>query len=86
MGYDSNILLTLSPPPTHTHTQYRMWFTRLRSSIVVIQSYFRGWVARVELQRLKYIKAATWAAGIIRRWFYGWQVRKMVRTSQSIYM
>lgn len=37
------------------------------------------WQARVELRRLRYIKQATWAAGVINRWFYGWKARKQVR-------
>ena len=35
--------------------------------------------ARVELRRLKWLKRATWAVGIIKKYFIGWQVRKAVR-------
>ena len=35
--------------------------------------------ARVELRRLKYLVRVTWAAGVIRKWFFGWQARKMAR-------
>lgn len=35
--------------------------------------------ARVELRRLKYLVCATWAAGVIHKWFLGWQARKMAR-------
>ena len=35
--------------------------------------------ARVELRRLKFIVRATWAVGIIRKWFYGWKARKLYR-------
>ena len=35
--------------------------------------------AREELRRLKYIALMTWAADVIRKWFYGWQARKQLR-------
>ena len=32
--------------------------------------------ARVELRRLKWLKRATWAVGVIKKFYLGWQVRK----------
>ena len=53
-------------------------YNNIRNATIVIQSYYRGWVAREEYRRIKYIAQATWAAGIIRKFFYGWKARKEV--------
>lgn len=58
---------------------HRRKFLRKKEAAIVIQKYFRGSQARMELQMLKYVKRATWAVGIIRKWFYGWKARKAVR-------
>ena len=58
-------------------------YNNIRNATIVIQSYYRGWVAREEYRRMKYIKQATWAAGIIRKFFYGWKARKEVRACAS---
>lgn len=57
----------------------------MRTAAIVIQSYFRGWVAREELKWLKYLKKATWAAGIIAKWFHGWKARKQVCISHAVH-
>ena len=35
--------------------------------------------ARMELRRLKWLKRAAWAVGVIKKYFLGWQVRKEVQ-------
>ena len=33
----------------------------------------------MELRRLKWLKKAAWAVGVIKKYFLGWQVRREVR-------
>ena len=33
----------------------------------------------MELRRLKWMKKAAWAVGVIKKYFLGWQVRRVVR-------
>ena len=47
--------------------------------IILLQFMHQSIKARVELRRLKFIVRATWAVGIIRKWFYGWKARKLYR-------
>jgi hypothetical protein len=35
-------------------------------------------LARQELRVRKYIRDATWASNVIRKWFYGWKARTLV--------
>ena len=71
------ILLTIVIPISMYIQAWRS-YNNIRNATIVIQSYYRGWVAREEYRRMKYIKQATWAAGIIRKYFYGWKARKEV--------
>jgi myosin-1 len=55
------------------------WYMRTKGAALVVQKYYRGWVARMELRRLKWLKRAAWAVGVITKYFLGWRVRKAVR-------
>jgi myosin-1 len=55
------------------------WYKKTKSAALAVQKFYRGWVARVELRRLKWLKRATLAVGVIKKYFLGWQVRKAVR-------
>lgn len=37
----------------------------------------------MELRRLKWLKKATWAVGIIKKYFLGWQVRKTIQAMKQ---
>ena len=58
---------------------YDMHLCTYEPEIAITSSLYPAMQAREELRRLKYIRDATWAVGIIRKWFYGWKARKQLR-------
>ncbi|XP_074622794.1 unconventional myosin-Ia-like isoform X3 [Acropora palmata] len=52
-------------------------YLRKRQATIVIQCYTRGWKAREIYKAMVYEKMCIWASGIIRKYFYGWQVRRL---------
>ncbi|XP_067021263.1 unconventional myosin-Ia-like isoform X5 [Acropora muricata] len=55
----------------------RRLYLRKRQATIVIQCYTRGWKAREIYKAMVYEKMCIWASGIIRKYFYGWQVRRL---------
>eukprot|EP00118_Oscarella_pearsei_P003137 m.13137 g.13137 ORF g.13137 m.13137 type:complete len:1091 (+) comp24497_c0_seq4:132-3404(+) len=60
---------------------YKEWkrYNEQRNAAIVMQSVWRGWLARREYQEIQYEIKASWAVGIITKFYYGWKVRKEFR-------
>lgn len=54
-------------------------YLRICRAALVLCSYTRGWKARKLLAEMKHRKRCVWAAGVIRKYYIGWTVRKEYR-------
>ncbi|XP_068670120.1 unconventional myosin-Ib-like isoform X11 [Montipora foliosa] len=52
-------------------------YQRKKQAAIVIAAYTRGWKARELYKAMLYEKKCIWASGIIRKYFYGWQIRRL---------
>ncbi|XP_065839410.1 unconventional myosin-Ia-like isoform X2 [Oscarella lobularis] len=59
--------------------QDRTRYNSLRNASIVMQSVWRGWLARREYRAIIFEIRASWAVGIIAKFYYGWKVRKEYR-------